>query len=315
MGVEPVNRSLSPSQDKKARLLESEGYIQWRIGRLREAWKFYEEDLNMRIRIQEEEDRPVHKGAPLHMMGLILLFEGKAEDALRHFILAYIEDTLNVDFGHEHDADHAPAARVLRDFFRIDLSLLAEIKRTVYEKKQAGLWRHLRDPMEILKEVAGKLGINLQKLLSLCKSIPSLPKKTPVGFPGPWEKRVFIGGNYPAHMPILLKIKEFVLRLGYEPIIVDEIDIPKDLIHHHSLMYLHTCKFAIFEVTSPGGQLMEVERAKDYDIKPLLLCTESAATTVTSMIQTAGLVLRTYSDIDRDLFSIIRDYLSGRLDP
>lgn len=74
-------------------------------------------------------------------------------------------------------------------------------------------------------------------------------------------------------------------------------------------MYLHTCKFAIFEVTSPGGQLMEIERAEDYTIIPLILCTEYAADGLTQMIQTAGLVIKTYRDVDRDILPIIRDYL------
>ena len=116
-----------------------------------------------------------------------------------------------------------------------------------------------------------------------------------------------------AHMPILIKIKEVVVRLGYEPVIIDEIDVSGDLIHHHSLMYLHTCKFAIFETTSPGGQLMEVERARDYDIKPLLVCTATAAASLSGMIQTIGLKSRTYGDIDKDSPPMVEDYLSGRL--
>lgn len=80
--VERVDRSLSPAQDEKARQLESEGYVQVRLGRSRQAWALYEEDLRMRQTIQDEEDRPVHKGGPLHMMGFILLFEDKTEDAL-----------------------------------------------------------------------------------------------------------------------------------------------------------------------------------------------------------------------------------------
>lgn len=311
--VERVDRSLSPAQDEKARQLESEGYVQVRLGRSRQAWALYEEDLRMRQTIQDEEDRPVHKGGPLHMMGFILLFEDKTEDALQHFVQAYIEDTLTVDFGHEEEADTAPAGLFLRDLFHINPVFLREIKRIVHEKKAGGLWKSLRDPLEILKEASERMNVDTRNILSLCSTVPRVPRKVPVGFPGPWEKRVFIGGNYIAHMPILIKIKEIVIRLGYEPVIIDEIDVSGDLIHHHSLMYLHTCKFAIFEITSPGGQLMEVERARDYDIKPLLVCTAAAAGSLSGMIQTIGLKTTTYGDIDRDIPPIVEAYLSGQL--
>ena len=267
----------------------------------------------MRQTIQDEEDRPVHKGAPLHMMGFILLFEDKTEDALQCFVQAYIEDTLSVDFGHEEEADTAPAGFFLRDLFHMNPVFLREIKSIVHEKKAAGLWKDLRDPFQVLKEASQRMEVDTRNILALCSTVPRIPRKVQVGFPGPWEKRVFIGGNYVAHMPILIKIKEVVVRLGYEPVIIDEIDVSGDLIHHHSLMYLHTCKFAIFETTSPGGQLMEVERARDYDIKPLLVCTATAAASLSGMIQTIGLKSRTYGDIDKDIPPMVEDYLSGRL--
>lgn len=82
--------------------------------------------------------------------------------------------------------------------------------------------------------------------------------------PGKIEERVFIGGNYDIIAP-LKEIYKYVQKVGFTPIFAWYFDAPKDKINEYDLRLLHECKYAIFEVTTAAGHLMELERAaKDY---------------------------------------------------
>ncbi|MBA7533522.1 hypothetical protein ES705_25762 [subsurface metagenome] len=84
--------------------------------------------------------------------------------------------------------------------------------------------------------------------------------------PGRKNKRVFVGGDY-NHLPDLREIKNHVDSLGYISIIPYECGMPqeyvKNYIHVFDMFLLGQCKYAIFEVTSAAGQLMELQRALD----------------------------------------------------
>lgn len=84
--------------------------------------------------------------------------------------------------------------------------------------------------------------------------------------PGTKGKRVFVGGDY-NHLPDLKEIKKHVDSLGYVSIIPYECGMPeeyiKNYIHSFDMFLLEQCKYAIFEVTSAAGQLMELQRALD----------------------------------------------------
>lgn len=80
-------------------------------------------------------------------------------------------------------------------------------------------------------------------------------------------KRVFIGGDYD-HMAVLEKISEAVRNLTREfklyPIIAYEIKIPFYDIYRIDMFLLEKCDYALFDITSPAGQLLELERAKRF---------------------------------------------------
>ena len=92
--------------------------------------------------------------------------------------------------------------------------------------------------------------------------------------------------------------------------------MPDADIHHRSLLLLHLCKKAIFEVTSPAGQLMELERCRDYGVRPLILrqvmpTTDSADASVSAMIATmADQDVRAYSTTPQ-LKALVKEYLSN----
>lgn len=117
-------------------------------------------------------------------------------------------------------------------------------------------------------------------------------KLDPDKLQGTFEKRVFIGGNY--DFPVTLrKIRDIVTAKGFVPVLALDFDIPPTTIHDWDLRLLHNCKFAIFEVSCPAGELMEIERAREY--KTLLLLAFQARDEqqkdpprVGTMLKTAG---------------------------
>ena len=111
----------------------------------------------------------------------------------------------------------------------------------------------------------------------------------------------------------LEEIKRFVREEGFDPILAAEFDIEELDIHHHSLLLLHLCSKAVFEVTFPAGQLMELERCRDYNIKPLLVrnTMQDQDPLVSQMIRTmADEEVNAYSSID-ELRELIRGYLQS----
>ena len=87
------------------------------------------------------------------------------------------------------------------------------------------------------------------------------------------RRMVFIGCNYEKDEPILNALKESVEKVkvndkSFIPIVAKDIfeEIDPTEIHEESLRLLHNCGFAIIDITNPAGQLMELERARDYGV-------------------------------------------------
>jgi hypothetical protein len=96
-------------------------------------------------------------------------------------------------------------------------------------------------------------------------------QEEPGQFSSKWSERVFVGGDYAAHLAELSEIAGVIKAHGWDPILAWRYYAPPPLVHHHSLMLLHECRWAVFEVTSSAGQLMELERTRDYGIRPLVV--------------------------------------------
>ena len=80
-----------------------------------------------------------------------------------------------------------------------------------------------------------------------------------------------MGGHYYAAGPNLELLRELVEDEGLDAIVPIDFDMRGSDVHHRGLLLLHLCSKAVFEVTLPAGQLMELERCRDYDIKPPLI--------------------------------------------
>jgi hypothetical protein len=112
-------------------------------------------------------------------------------------------------------------------------------------------------------------------------------------------------------------MEEIVAKLGFTPVVMARTIIPQGKTHHHSLMMLHTCKYAIIDVTEEAGQLMELERTFDYEIEPLVVIKKSYLKIgkLSEMVKTwRDVQPKSYDDssfesIRRDLEGFIKDYL------
>jgi hypothetical protein len=282
------------------------------------AIEAFSKEITIIEKAQEEEKHSIHKGAAFYNLGLSLALYGKMNDAIHNFLLAYIEDTLSNHFGEEDEADGAPAYRILRNFFRLNIGVISEINKKSRQIKEEGKWKETSNPELILKEIAQLLGFELTDFSKWVKVLPEkLSKKVPLGFPQPWEQRVFVGGAYriPDSMKALYKIKDAIRRkdFRYVPIMGDDIYIDKE-IRHRTLLLMHTCKWAIFEVTYPAGQLVEIERSLDYETRLLILYKKENG----KMPESVSLMTRTiphhrtkfegYDDIE-EILSIVGKFL------
>jgi hypothetical protein len=310
MKYEKPDRQVPVNATDKDREVGREGLVDLYVGRFQEAERRFVEQLKLRREIQEVEGRAIVKGAPFYDLGLSLVAQGRTEEGLRNILLAYIEDTLDTNFDDEDDADRAFAAMFLRDAIRIKLRLLRELKAASRKAKADGLWTKTYDPANILSEVVRSLSLDEANMIQYCEK-KELNREMPLGFPQPRESRVFIGTNYDTHAHVIPLIKEAVVRKGYVPIIVNEVHFNPKETHDVSLLLLHTCKYAIFDITNPGGQFMEIERARDYGLSVRLVRSAPAGhpPAVSQMITSMGLTPVLYRDPTVDFNTIVGAFL------
>ena len=322
MKITKPNRDVPSDIQEEARKIEFSGLVALRGKEFSKARQLFEKQYDLYFKAQSRVDRPIHKGAPLHNLGLALLFLEDVDKSVYHFLLAYVEDTLNSDFDLEDEADRSPAARMLRDVFLLKLKILGKIKEVSFQTKKDGLWNKTRDPEKILKNVAKSLMVNIDKLSGLCGRIPKVGKMA-VGFPQPRELRVFIGTNYDVNIGVIPLVKEGIHRKNrtashsYVPITVLDVFVPPNATHDISLLLLHTCWFAIIDVSHPGGQFVEIERIGDYGIprENVLLVRHAAKPIdpkkpphVSEMVSTLGYQIKYYYD-PRELITLTQDFL------
>jgi len=209
-----------------------------------------------------------HKGYSLHHIGIATFHSGNPQKALNFFVFAYIEDLLSQLEGEEYKADTLPAGRTLRDMYRVDDTLLEALN--VLTKKSKTRGTVIQDPEQILNELNQKLSEYLTAKSEALGVSETLRK--PGQFQSEWKDRVFVGGSYSNHIAEICRIEEICRKLGFDPVIASRFETQPDRVHHHALMLLHECRRAIFEVSDDVGQLMEIERLRDYQVSALMLC-------------------------------------------
>lgn len=290
---------------------DRQGFIHRRMQRWVEAAKVYSKSYQLLLGSQPSGQR-FHKGGPLHFLGMCYLYQGQKAEALKYFLLAYVEDLLSKAKGQINIAETEAAALALRTL-KVEEQILSAIKRVAVEKRTKGIV--VSNPEELLAEAIESKG-GAAYLRSLSARLPPPAKNRSLAAIDPaWGNRVFVGGNY-NNLATLTEIKEAVLEAGdFDPILANEFEMPEELIHHHTLMLLHNCKHAIFDISFEGGHLMEIERLRDYGIRPLVVYSklpgDPPRPRVSEMVKTIGYKPTAYRDM-KELRESVIHYLTGQ---
>jgi hypothetical protein len=252
-----------------------------------------------------------HKGWELHNGGIALLRVGQVIEGVDRILMAYAEDALSAEVGLEDTIDGSPAGLTLRAA-GVPEGYLGAIKEAAKRRKLAGKIPH--DPNELIREARAQFAVYSQveaRIAEEARQEEAAEKRTIESLTQPPERCCFVGGNYYAGGPNLEPIRHIVSDEGFEPIMPLDFEIAETDVHHRSLLLLHLCRKAIFEVTSPAGQLMELERCRDYDIEPLLVrnVLRDQDPHVSQMISSmAGVKVEPYTTPE-ELRPLIHDYL------
>jgi len=304
-----------PANAANFRNLENSAIIALYQENFNNAVNFFQQAYRSLLDIQIQERRGIHKGSILYNLGIAVLGRNQENaqiQSLDNILLAYIEDTINTEYDFEDDADRAPAGRFLIDGFVIQLRLLREIKRISRDlKNNADNWLHAYDPQVILNEALQFVGVDTNNLIELCQRRDINLGPVPLGFPQPVDRRVFIGLNYDTFTHLIPEIRLAVIQRNYVPILVRDVIIPPTVnVHDVSLLLLHTCRYAVFDITDLAGQLMELERARDYNIKVLIIRSDPVGHPphISGMINSLGYPIQTYQDM-ADLRQLIINFL------
>lgn len=225
-----------------------------------------------------------HKGGEVHNMGICKIYTLQMVEALHFFLLGYIEDLLSESV---NTANQAPGAMALKNAFHISDMELTKIQECVQNViKEKGVVQNPQDVLNNFTELKmyGELIKRVKKISLLIEP----DKYSSIGdIPDKWEQRVFIGGDYESISSLDLIIRP-VVDFGFVPIIAKEFKSSLERIHHDSLLLLHNCKYAIFDVSGKGGHMMEAERTLDYGTETLFVCDKREASRVSAMLSSLG---------------------------
>jgi hypothetical protein len=289
-----------------------QGQIEFYMERYAESIPLFDRVHQIVVESQIEIHRGLHKGDVFYFRGVAELGNNQPVAALRDVLFAYVEDTLGTPVDFEDNADRTPAGRLLVDGFAIQLRLLREIKRVSRGIKQVRqTWLDAVDPQPILVEAGHSLNLTEADFLGLCERQNLALGPAALGFPQPRENRVFIGLNYDRNADLIPEMHLAIIMRNRTPVAVRDVVIPPgNNVHDVSLLLLHTCGSAVFDVTNPNGQFMEIERARDYGVNVMLVRAEPVGhpAHVSQMIADLHYPLFTYRDRE-ELRQIIVDHL------
>lgn len=248
-----------------------------------------------------------HKGYALHNIGVATFYSGNPQKALNYFLLAYIEDLLSQPEGEEDKADTLPAGKTLLGMYRVNGTLLEALKILTRTSKTKGAV--IQDPEQIIKELDQTLSDYMAakaKALAVSETL-----RKPGQFQSEWKDRVFVGGSYSNHIAEICRIGEICTELGFDPVVASRFETQPDRVHHHALMLLHECRRAVFEVSDDVGQLMEIERLRDYQVSALMLCQKDKdrlSAMLKALLESSDCRFRQYGNIE-EMDTHVRKFL------
>lgn len=294
---------------EKYRETEQNFYSLLEAGRFREASNSWEDLYKQFLDRQKILGHRLHKGGIVHNLGIVALLANNIELSFKNFMMGFAEDVASQAQGFAGEAEGAPGAQNLKTFFGVDKALFNLVKRIVEERVAN---EKFNDPRLIFQEF-WKTQIETKDLKDRIEQLEKTPfvinkRYTINQMPHVWNKRVFIGGNYSGdRLKNLFEIKKAVIRNGYIPIMALEFNDLEPSVHDHSLLLLHNCKYAIFDVSKDSGHLMEVERTFDYRTRTLFVYEEIPEYRMTAMITSLGKELKKFSS-NEELRRFVDDF-------
>lgn len=298
---------LPPDLAERTARLFAEGDVLLQAQQWERAFDAFKRGYEELLRAQPPDAR-FHKGTPLHNMGLSSWLGGNPAGAVRYTLLSFLEDALSraAETPDELTELTMPAARNLVSAFSIPLGHVTGIAQRVRELVRDG--RLFRDPEVLARE----LGLN--HLLDSGEEIPQPRKRLAGTYTSTWDRRVFVGGSYKGQLLEINEIAATIRSRSFDPVVEFEFEIAPEQIHHHALMLLHECRWAVFDVTTEAGQLMELERTRDYQIRPLVVQQGtsqhgSMSAMVETLLARLGQPASRYSRMDE-----LRNLVDGYLD-
>lgn len=302
---------LPPDLAKRYHEVEQNFFGLLQTGQFNDAKKAWGNLYELFLKKQEELEYRLHKGGIVHNLGIVALLTNNIELAFKNFILGFAEDVASQEQGFlKGEAEGAPGAQNLKTFFGVGPELFNLVRNIIKERVAES---NFNDPRKTFKgfwetQIGEK---TLKEKIDFLKKTPFIiQKKYHISSPpGEWTKRVFVGGNYSGErVGNLFEIKKAVERKGYTPIVALEFDDEEPVIHDHSLLLLHNCKYAIFDVSKDSGYLMEVERTLDYRTETLLVYQKIAEERMTAMITSLRRDLKEFSN-NQELNKLIDSFL------
>jgi hypothetical protein len=103
---------------------------------------------------------------------------------------------------------------------------------------------------------------------------------------------------------------------GWTAIFANDFDMPRERTREESLRLLHNCNYAVFDVTSDGGQFVEIEHAPQYSVDFLLVFNTmdpSAPSKISAMLPKRREAIG-YQQLD-ELKHIVEEWLVERRPP
>jgi len=240
-----------------------------------------------------------HKGWPLHNLGIVYLRLDDRINARRAFMCAFAEDAISraEEAPARYDELDRPAAEMLLTIFQTPLSALAREAARIHDEFAAG--RRWREPEEALADIDESTRFGA----SVGREIPPVGWRTVGDFGSRWVDRVFVAGQYKDHLPKLTAIRNRLWARGLDGVLVADFpSTPAMSMERKSLRILAECRRAVFEMSTLGSQVIELNRCRDFDIDRPLVIFHKDADKLNSFNRTdakrLGGVVMTYTDTD-----------------
>jgi len=278
--VPEVGRSIQRNYEEHLRTtwkFEIEGQRWLQNREFEKAARVYLSWYEVLRQYQRSRDVRVHKGHPLHNAGVSMV-NSDPKKALEYFLLAYIEDVLSERL--QGQARATPAFKALTLGYRLSDRTIQNLEMWLRARKEAGTSQFMpEDELELFKSRKERIGPEEVKLVTLrpgdtaratysFTATGAAPRamRSIDDLPGRYSTRVFIGGSY-IHENTLHEIEKYVAECKLTGIVAIDYESPieseKKLLNIHDLdiLLIHMCRYAIFELSSPGAQYGEVEWA------------------------------------------------------